>query len=729
MIKILLVEDSLNEARLLELQLKKCWHEFKYSFGHVDLLKLVDDYIAENSPDIILLDLGLPDSQGIETFRNVYSKHKNLPLVILTGTDDKALAKQALAEGAQDYLVKGQFDHNGLIRAINYSLERKIQIKKLEESEQSFRNLIESNYDGIIIVTELSTVVYANPAAEKLFGKSEKELLGEQIGFPIIPGVKNDIDILRGNSEIISVENYIVETTWNGKKVFLCSLRDITDRKKAQEAIKQSESKFRSVIESASDAIIIGDKDGNITLWNKGAQNIFGYSHDEILNDHITVLLSENQQNNPASVQSDFIKSWQENFTSPTVELEGIRKNGDPFPILMSLSSWKAGSSLCFSAIIKDISEAKRAKEALEEQEQQFRSLFENSTLGIYRKTPDGKILMANPAFINMLGFESFEVLRKWNEHNIGYVNQSAHDSFNDIVEREGVIYGYEEDWIKEDGTIITLRESGRAIYGSSKNIIYYECTVEDISHIKAAQLALVEAKDKAEKSMNLKSEFLSQVSHEIRTPINIIINMSNLLKDELGEKHSKETSETIESIDTASKQMVRSMDLILNVSELISGTYEPDFHDVDIYKDILDPLVAEFETTAKRKKLALILNRETDDSLIHVDKYSAKQIFSNLIDNAIKFTKKGKVEITAIKNEIKQLTVKVSDTGIGISPSFSSYLFDEFSQEDHGFSRKFDGIGLGLSAVKRFSELNKLKIDVESERKVGTTFTITFPK
>ena len=163
-------------------------------------------------------------------------------------------------------------------------------------------------------------------------------------------------------------------------------------------------------------------------------------------------------------------------------------------------------------------------------------------------------------------------------------------------------------------------------------------------------------------------------------------------------------------------------------MAELQSGAYIPSYNKIDLHKDVLDRLYKEFCWTAKSKGLDLIYSREIANSVIYGDKFSIAQIFTNLIDNAIKYSKTGTIEIKLLKAKDEDgVKVHVKDTGIGISPDFLHYIFEPFMQEERGYTRSFEGNGLGLSLVKKYCEINNATITVDSVKNVGSTFCVSF--
>jgi signal transduction histidine kinase len=243
----------------------------------------------------------------------------------------------------------------------------------------------------------------------------------------------------------------------------------------------------------------------------------------------------------------------------------------------------------------------------------------------------------------------------------------------------------------------------------------------------RQAETEMKKAKEEAEKSDKLKSEFLAQISHEIRTPINAILSFASLLKDETSDKISDDLSQGFGIINRAGNRLIRTIDLILNMSQLQTNTYECNYKYFDIYEKVLKGLALQHKKIANDKNLDLFLSKEAKDTTIYADEYTATQIFENLINNAIKFTVKGKIEIFIQKEDDDKLVVKVYDTGVGISDEFLPNLFKPFTQEEGGYTRRFEGNGLGLALVKKYVELNNAKIYVESKKGTGTVFTVIF--
>ncbi len=249
----------------------------------------------------------------------------------------------------------------------------------------------------------------------------------------------------------------------------------------------------------------------------------------------------------------------------------------------------------------------------------------------------------------------------------------------------------------------------------------------ERTAELKESNKNLIVAKEKAEVADNFKSIFLAQMSHEIRTPINIMVSYASLLQSDLDENSDESLIHGLKSISTAGNRLVRTTDLIINLSEIQSGNYKADFTKIDINLDVLAGIFFNFNEVAKNKNIKLKLLVETEDTKLVADLYTTNQIFSQIIENAITFTDSGSITIKVSKTSGDSLVVEIIDTGIGISDEYLKDIFVPFSQEEMGYTRKYDGNGIGLALAKEYCKLNNAQIEVESKKGVGSTFRVIF--
>ena len=236
--RVLLIEDNEDDALIIRETLAEV-KGGSLPAGTFDLewahrLSAGLERLAEGGIDVVLLDLGLPDSQGLETLRKARTQAPEAPIVVLTGLADETLGIKAVQEGAQDYLVKGQVDGNLLVRAMRYAMERQRSLA----SEMRLRMIIEENADAIIIVDRNGMVRFANPAAEALLGRRGEDLLSEPFGFPVVAGETTEIEIIRRGGETAVAEMRVVETELHSEPLFLATLRDVTELVRLREKLR-----------------------------------------------------------------------------------------------------------------------------------------------------------------------------------------------------------------------------------------------------------------------------------------------------------------------------------------------------------------------------------------------------------------------------------------------------------------------------------------------------------
>jgi len=250
---------------------------------------------------------------------------------------------------------------------------------------------------------------------------------------------------------------------------------------------------------------------------------------------------------------------------------------------------------------------------------------------------------------------------------------------------------------------------------------------LSNITKRKELEKELLNAKKIADNANKMKSIFLANMSHEIRTPINGITSMASMLKDDFRDQSSEDQLTSFDIIEIEGKRIIKTIELLLNLSEIDAGIYEKNITKFNLYSNVLSVLIAENKKKALDKNIILSLMCNTRETDLHADLFSVNQIFIQLLDNAIKFTKDGEIIVRLFRNEIEELIVEIEDTGIGIEVLYLKNIFEPFTQEEIGYSRKFDGNGIGLALVKKYCELNNAKIEVESKRNVGSTFRVIF--
>jgi PAS domain S-box-containing protein len=362
----------------------------------------------------------------------------------------------------------------------------------LEESVD-FRAIFENTPFGLAVIGHGLNFIHINAAFRTLIGKSGEEIAGrpvtEFLSLEDAAQVSTDIDRIR-RGESVETESDIFFTAGNagtiGARVRISSLggtdglclMSVVDRRPPDSSLSGRENQFRSLFRNSRDFLFISDPDGRILEVNDAATSLSGYSIDELKRLHMKDLY-ERPDDREVLLGTLMAQGYVDNF-----ETRGRKKDGSAIDVLVNASILRnpAGGILGFQGSLRDISERKRAELDLKVSEERFRSLYENATIGIYRTTPDGRILLANPALVRMLGYSSFDELAERNLNDPGFEPEYVRREFRERIERDGTVVGLESVWKHKDGTSMFVRESALLIRGEDGRPLFYDGVAEDIS-------------------------------------------------------------------------------------------------------------------------------------------------------------------------------------------------------------------------------------------------------
>jgi PAS domain S-box-containing protein len=398
--------------------------------------------------------------------------------------------------------------------------------------------------------------------------------------------------------------------------------------------------------------------------------------------------------------------------------------------------------------IKKQSIELKRLTNELMVSREKYKSIVENATIGIYKTTPDGRIIFTNNTLCRMLGYTEKELKRI----NLNAEKPNRH-AFIKLLEEQGVITGREDTWTTADGKNIFVKESAWVIRDTSGKVLNYEGMIEDITQQKKAEeqvalankrlkninkelrsrnIAYKEAKTEAEEANRAKTLFLANISHEIRTPLNSIIGYTDLLYPMLKDENQ---INYLKSIKTSSHNLLLLINDILDLSKIQEGKLEINEEPCS-FEELISETQTFFFPLVEKKGITLKTQiDETLQGLFLIDKVRIRQILFNLVGNAVKFTDRGFVQLTmAVQNvdESKQLyeiKIDIQDSGRGIPAEEQESIFKPFEQSSNPELRKVGGTGLGLNIAKRLVEIMGGTIRLKSEEGKGSTFTVLLYK
>jgi len=480
---------------------------------------------------------------------------------------------------------------------------------------------------------------------------------------------------------------------------------------RAQEALRDSEESYRALVETLPDAVVMTDLEGNVMMANVQAAAMHGAdSSEELLGKNILELVAPR----PKERGLDDIEKACRSGILRGLEYEWVTKTGSSLIVEASICALH-GVDLkprALMVVARDITEARRTDSALRESEERFRILTESSLAGVYIAS-QGRFNYVNPAFAQIFGYEQKELIHKMGPLDLVYPDDRP------LMERQ-----------------LALRAAGPSdaahylVRGVRKNgqIIYWEILsrlidYKDTKALVGTSLDVTERK----KAEELKDEFVITVSHELRAPLAIIKEGISLLTEGiLGKVGRKQQHVLIIARDNINR-LARTIDNLLDISRIEAGRTNLKKTRVDMAV-LARACAAAFRTRLREKGVRLSVKCPPGAVVIYVDSDRINQVFTNLLDNALKFTDKGRIQIE-LADSRGSITCRVRDTGYGILKSDLGRIFDKFQQANQPKAGSAKGTGLGLSIIKGIIEAHGGKISVESRLGKGSCFSFILPK
>ena len=432
-IRILLIEDNPGDARLLR-ELLAAKDGASFDLEHEDRLSTALARLAQDDIDVILLDLSLPDSHGLDGLNKICAQAPKVPIVVLSGLSDEAVAIKAVQEGAQDYLVKGSVDSDSLVRSLHYAIERQHLRVALRESEARYRLLADNAADVIWTANMKWQITYISPSIKRLLGYTVEEMKRLALGDILTPDsleqagklIRNQMDIMTPRSQYPSLSLTLEHLRKDGStlwaevmlsflwdkdgKLFgiMGATRDITERKKAEEALRESEHKFRRFVEEMNDGYFI-IQDFKIVFVNSRSAEMFGYSVSEVLGKSLEELL-------PYEVRKELLEWHTKRLRGEAVpqqyEVMLPKKDGTVCTVEFGIKLIDYAGRPAVSVLMRDITERKRMEEALRESEKHYSALVGSLTDAVF-KIKGRVITWCNDKVDEIYGYTKDELIGK----------------------------------------------------------------------------------------------------------------------------------------------------------------------------------------------------------------------------------------------------------------------------------------------------------------------------
>jgi PAS domain S-box-containing protein len=525
------------------------------------------------------------------------------------------------------------------------------------------------------------------------------------------------IDKETNRTHYVSASNIVLEEL----DLMISTVRDITTQVENEEKLKQSDRVFNLTL----DMFCIAGFDGYFKYLNPAWERTLGWSIEELLSkpwlDFVHPEDAEKTENiKSVIVDGKEIYKFENRFVSKDGSIKWLSWNSQPFP----------NENIMIGAA-RDVTEAKRianellqAKNEAEESERKLLEAQELSHVGNWDYTIDTDTVTWSKELFNIFERLSDLPAPQYSEQRSFYTEESF--ALLDKCVQDKKPYEIELDIITSNGNRKQIISKASIRRDKHNNIIGLYGTAQDITKQKNIEKDLISAKEAAENANKLKTEFLHNMSHEIRTPLNGIMGFSEMLNNpNISEEKRRNYSKIIMN---SSQQLLRVIDDILEISTLETKQTKLDETEFCL-NDFLMELYAIFSLKSEDRNVPVYLEKPLHDKEIQMisDKTKLNKILSNLIENAIKFTAQGSVEIGySVENELLKLYVK--DTGIGISAENQQKIFERFSQEDTDIAGTYGGLGLGLSICKENAQLLGGDITLESKKGSGSTFIVTIP-
>lgn len=647
--------------------------------------------------------------------------------------------------------------------------QRKQTELDLSESEERYRMVVSSTNEAIILQDKSGQILTWNPAAERLFGLSAQEVIGQtstsrewktfREDGSLLPGAKHpSLHTLKTGEPcqniLVKIERKNETYSWanvSTNPVFLSdstipdavviSLEDITEKKIAEAALQERERELSTLMDNLPGIVYrcLNDDYWTMLFISQGCMKITGYRPEELIN---------NAELSYASLihPDDRERVWQEIQIAISESRPFIMEYRIFDKIGIEHWVWERGGMVTereekaiIEGFITDITNQKSLQITLRNSEERLRTIVQNMPVLLNAFDEDGNIIAWNRECERVSGYSAKEII---NNPSFRYLLYPQPRKFEEVskrfAEHAKPFFGIEQEFTCKDGSKRTISWSN--ISNEFPIQDWYDWSVgTDVTKLKRIEKELRDEKQSLEhhvakrtaelrEALQTKDEFLATMSHELRTPLTAILGMSEILETELRGPLNETQQHYVNNIYKSGQHLLSLINDILDMSKIEAKSLVLEMQGVDI-QQLCDSSLMFIAESANEKALEVKFERLNSPGIIQADPRRLKQILINLLSNAVKFTPEGgKIGLQVIEKP-DAVDFTVSDSGIGIHPNDQKRIFQPFVQLESSLSRSYEGTGLGLALVARLTELHKGKVELQSQPGQGTKVTVSIPK
>lgn len=663
----------------------------------------------------------------------------------------------------------------------------------LNEPTIGARGLLESAPDAMVTINHDGYIVLVNSQTERLFGYPRDELLGQPVEL-LLPdhlravheshrarymsdpytrpmGIGRELSGRRKDGTLFPVEISLSPLETQEGLFVSAIIRDITERKRAEEALRRAEEKFRGLLESAPDPIVVSGRDGRIQLVNSQAEQVFGYGGDELIGQPVEVLLPERLRDLHAAHRDEYYAHPRTRPIGIGLELRARRKDGSTFPVEISLSPLHSEGEMLVTAVVRDITERKQAEERLrflsESSKLLAASLDYETTLQIVARLAvpaladwcvvdlteqDGSIRQVAAAHADPLKEAVLRELRAYlsGRRDLDFVAKvlstgeaelhagppdSLVERLDGDIERANVLGQLFAGSFMCVPMLVRERKLGALSVAAPLSGRYGEADLALAEELaRRAALAIENARlyGEAQEAIRMRNEFLAIVTHDLKNPMGAIHVYTDLARMHLKRTEAPDAgkgAEILSKIDATVEQMTDQLNELLDIARLQMGSpLELTMRPVDLV-DLARQVAGECGASSRRHTIRMEF--DTDRLVVRGDALRLRRVLVNLLANAIKYSPKGGDITLEVRQEEDPngpwAALRVSDQGMGIPAADLPRIFTRFHRAGNVIGR-ISGTGIGLASARQIVEQHGGKITVVSEEGVGSTFTVRLP-